>query len=266
MYYKVKDTTYWLEKGGSGPALLLFHGFTGSTSTWKAFIKKWQETFTVITIDLPGHGKTSSEIPITMKSFCEDVAEILQSFSLGKVHLLGYSMGGRTALSFACLFPDLVNKLILESASPGLRTDEERMERQKKDEKLAEMIERDGVKAFVEYWEDIPLFETQKQMPLEKRQAVRRERLLQSSAGLTMSLRNMGTGWQTSWWDHLEGLFVPTLLLVGAQDNKFMKINKNMHESLPQSDFRIVEDAGHAIHVEQPEIFGNIVDEFLLER
>lgn len=266
MYYNINEKTYWIEKSGSGPALLLFHGFTGSTSTWQAFIKKWQEAFTVVTIDFPGHGKTTGDVPISMQAFCADIVEILQFFHLNKIHLLGYSMGGRTALSFACLYPDLVSKLILESASPGLQSVEERMNRKKRDEELAEMIEQDGVKAFVNYWESIPLFETQKQLSLEQREAIRSERLSHSAKGLAMSLRSMGTGTQPPWWGHLEGLAIPTLLLAGEKDPKFTKINKNMHNLLPQSDFRVIETVGHAIHVEQPEIFGNIVDEFLLGR
>ena len=59
--------------------------------------------FKVITIDLPGHGKTHCQTPRTMETFCKDVDELLNHLKMEKVHLLGYSMGGRTALSFTML-------------------------------------------------------------------------------------------------------------------------------------------------------------------
>jgi 2-succinyl-6-hydroxy-2,4-cyclohexadiene-1-carboxylate synthase len=265
VYYEVNGTTYRIKKNGSGPALLLLHGFTGSAETWKAFVEKWQATHTVLAIDLPGHAKTTSTYSVTMKRCCQDIAEILQSFDLNKVIVLGYSMGGRTGLSFACLYPDLVDKLILESASPGLQSAEERAARQNKDEQLAMMIEKDGVSAFVDFWEEIPLFASQKQLSFEKRKAIRKERLSHTADGLAMSLRAMGTGTQPSWWEFLERLSIPTLLLAGGSDTKFIKLNENMHKLLPQSDFRIIENAGHAIHVEQAEIFGKIVGEFIYD-
>ncbi|MFD2628962.1 2-succinyl-6-hydroxy-2,4-cyclohexadiene-1-carboxylate synthase [Oceanobacillus kapialis] len=266
MYYNIHDTMYWVEKTGSGPVLLLLHGFTGSTKTWDALVKKWKDNFTVVTLDLPGHGKTTTQVPITMEMCCRDLAALVQRLGIEKVNLLGYSMGGRTALSFACLYPHLVDKLILESASPGLPSEKERLERRNKDEQLARKLEREGVKAFVDFWEKIPLFSTQEQLPPDKRGAIRQERLLHSAEGLAMSLRFMGTGSQPSWWEHLTQLSIPTLLLVGGEDAKFKALNKSMHERLPQSDFQVVEYAGHALHVEESAIFGNIVYEFIISQ
>ena len=71
-------------------------------------------------------------------------------------------MGGRLALSFAMEYPHKVRKLILESSSPGLKTEAERKKRQIQDEKLAQMILEQGMERFVEYWEDVPLFSSQK--------------------------------------------------------------------------------------------------------
>ena len=101
-----------------------------------------------------------------MEEMANDLKCIFDKFSITKAHVLGYSMGGRLALTFANLYPQCVRSLILESTSPGLETEEERSERRKSDQQLAERILNDGIEAFVERWENITLFESQKRLPL----------------------------------------------------------------------------------------------------
>lgn len=266
MYFTIDETAYWYEVKGEGVPVVMLHGFTGSGSTWNPFIKAWKDNLQIITIDLPGHGKTKSASPKSMEQCCQDLKSLFDSMKLKRFHLVGYSMGGRTALSFAMLFPERVQSLILESASPGLSTEEERAERMEKDEKLAKRIEASGLTAFIDFWEDIPLFQSQKSLPLEMQQTVRAERLSQSEQGLIQSLVYMGTGSQPSYWDHLEHFEKPVLLLTGVYDNKFIKINKTMESRFPNSKLEMIEQAGHAIHVEQPRIFGKIVNGFILSQ
>lgn len=262
-YFSVHDSEYAYKVFGEGEALLLFHGFTGSTLTWESCIEQFSTRFQVITIDLPGHGKTQCRTPKTMKTFSDDVVELLNFLKIDKVYLLGYSMGGRTALSFTMYYPEMVKSLILESASPGLRTEEERNARMKQDKDLAEMIKTKGIESFVSYWENIPLFETQKKLPKEIQEQVRAERLMQTEKGLAESLLYMGTGKQPSWWDELHSISQPVQLIVGEEDEKFVQINREMNELLPNSTLTIVESAGHAVHVEQREKFVTIVLEFI---
>ncbi|MFB4169252.1 2-succinyl-6-hydroxy-2,4-cyclohexadiene-1-carboxylate synthase [Virgibacillus sp. JSM 102003] len=263
VYFKVYDASYWYEIDGEGEdTVVLLHGFTGTSATWTTFIKDWQDYYQIITIDLPGHGKTTLDTPRTMEECCSDIVHLFDHLKLEKVHLAGYSMGGRTALSIAMLYPARINSLTLESASPGLNSDNEREIRVNHDEKLAGRIEQSGIKSFVEFWENIPLFKTQKSLPIDVQNQIRDERLEQSAEGLAYSLRYMGTGKQPSWWDQLQGITIPVLLLAGEYDQKFIDINKSMSERISSSKLVIVENAGHAIHVEQPGIFGKIVNEF----
>lgn len=264
MYVQVNDASYWYELYGKGhkETLVLFHGFTSRTTTWHPFITDFQKEFQVLMIDLPGHGKTKTP-PRTMQSFSADFEQILTKLSIDSCHLLGYSMGGRTALSFAMLYPERVKSLVLESASPGLRTEQERAIRVANDQALMNRIKSDGIAAFVNYWENIPLFNTQKSLPKSTQKKIRQERLSQTVNGLAHSLKYMGTGAQSSWWGHLDRFNNPVCLLVGEKDNKFLNINKQMTALFPQSEFKVVDNAGHAIHVEQPEIFGKIVREFI---
>lgn len=264
MYFITNEgAAYWYEIKGGGEPIVFLHGFTGTADTWSSVVNEWTMKFKVITVDLPGHGKTETNTPRTMELFCEDLTNLFDHLDLGYVHLAGYSMGGRSALSFAMLYPELVMSLLLESASPGLEDVKEREERKRNDEKLAQRIERNGLESFVDFWEDIPLFQTQKRLPTAIQEKIRNERLSQSEAGLSQSLCFMGTGSQPSWWSRLSQLSKPVCLVAGAHDSKFLQLNKCMKDCIPSSDLVIVENAGHAIHVEQPKIFGKIVTEFI---
>lgn len=253
---------YWYEIHGEGIPVVLLHGFTGSTRTWNDFILNRPDGIQLITIDLPGHGKTTGDTLKTMDECIDDLHTFFKKLNVHSFYLLGYSMGGRTALRYAIQYPDEIKGLILESSSPGLLEEEARKARRRKDEKLANKIEKDGVTAFVNYWENIPLFHTQKRLTEKAQQAIRTERLFQRREGLANSLRGMGTGSQASNWGLLENVKMPVLLLAGELDEKFITINKQMYKQLSDVTLEIIPHAGHAIHVEMPDIFQKIVVEF----
>ncbi|AGT33215.1 esterase [Geobacillus genomosp. 3] len=262
---EVNGIRYHVKQYGEGEPLLLLHGFTGSADTWAPLVPSWPE-FRLIAVDLPGHGRTEapkSADRYRMEQAAADLAALLDNVGIEKANVLGYSMGGRLALSFAIWHPHRVRRLVLESSSPGLKTEAERRARREADEALAQRIERDGVRAFVDDWEQLPLFATQKRLPKPVREAIRRERLRHTEQGLANSLRGMGTGMQPSWWERLGELAMPVLLLCGKHDDKFCRIAADMHARLANSELVCVEDAGHAIHVEQPGIFAKIVSEFI---
>src|SRR5699024_7304062 len=198
-----KDVKYAFTIQGEGEPLVLLHGFTGSKKTWKECIKRLDKYFKVIALDIPGHGETDTESARTISEFCSDLQDILKMLKIGEALLLGYWMGGRIALSFAIHYPESVHTLILESASPGLKTNADRLKRVENDTNLAEQIMEKGIIHFTDYWENIPLFETQKQLTASVRDKIRQERLSQSPEGLAGSLVNMGTGKQPSFWKRL---------------------------------------------------------------
>ncbi|HEY4552852.1 MAG TPA: 2-succinyl-6-hydroxy-2,4-cyclohexadiene-1-carboxylate synthase, partial [Bacillaceae bacterium] len=76
-------------------------------------------------------------------------------------------------------------------------------------------------------------------------------------------LRGMGTGMQPSWWGELSRLGMPVLLMSGELDQKFCRLAEEMEERLPYSEWVVFSNAGHAIHVEEREKFGTIVNGFL---
>ncbi|WP_163536600.1 2-succinyl-6-hydroxy-2,4-cyclohexadiene-1-carboxylate synthase [Gracilibacillus sp. YIM 98692] len=266
MYYKVKEQNYWVEVFGTGEPVVFLHGFTGSTETWRIPSSYMNDSYQHILIDLPGHGKTEAPYIDSIKSCCYDLRQIFHQLKLSRVHLVGYSLGGRTALSFAVYFPEFIASLLLESATPGLEQLGERKERQARDQELANFIENHPLQDFVDRWESIPLFESQKHLPLEVRKQIRHERMSQSRKGLAQSLRTMGTGSMPSWWSELSSITCPVLLIVGELDQKFVEIAKKMEYIFPNSTLQTIFGCGHAVHVEQPKIFGTIVNDFINQR
>lgn len=251
---------------GEGFPIILLHGFTGDSTTWKDLIPFLSNRFQVVSIDIIGHGETVSPKDIHhyhMENVVHHIAKIMQQNNIDQAHFLGYSMGGRLALSFAMEYPAKVKSLILESASPGLKTAAERDERRIKDHQLAQMILTKGIESFVRHWENIPLFASQKRLPVWKQESIRLQRLSNDPVGLANSLKGMGTGEQPSWWDDLYRLNMPVLIICGVLDEKFCNISKEMQKHIPNANYKEVKNVGHAIHVEVPKKFGTIVSEFL---
>ncbi|MEH7414618.1 2-succinyl-6-hydroxy-2,4-cyclohexadiene-1-carboxylate synthase [Neobacillus drentensis] len=266
MIVVVDGIRYHLEVSGEGFPLVLLHGFTGDSSTWRPFFDKWGSHSRLIVPDIIGHGNTESPEGLKhyqIESMAKSLNNILDKIGVHQVDLLGYSMGGRLALTFALLFPNRVRKLILESSSPGLKTESERELRRMNDAKLAKFIVDKGLKSFVDYWEGISLFQTMRRLPAAVQGKIREQRLMNSSQGLANSLLGMGTGSQPSWWEELVQVSCDVLLLTGGLDLKFCQIAKAMSAKLKKAKWIVVENSGHAIHVEVPEKFGTIVSDFL---
>ncbi|WP_157842675.1 MULTISPECIES: 2-succinyl-6-hydroxy-2,4-cyclohexadiene-1-carboxylate synthase [Bacillus] len=267
----INAVQYHVNVIGNGPNVVVFlHGFTGRGANWVDILPYIQnkESYTFVFPDVLGHGLSEKPMEASrysMENTIEDLYEIIKNITEKKIHVIGYSMGGRIALSFALKYPFIVKGLLLESASPGLQTESERHMRQLADEKLAIKIEGEGLERFIEFWTNIPLFETQKKLTSEEQRKILQQRLDNDAAGLANSLRGIGTGSQPSYWGVLKSLHLPVTLVAGKDDKKFIEIAKSMNSLFPMSTFIEINRAGHAIHVEQSEKFGKIVSEFLSE-
>ena len=255
-----------VEQSGNGPAVVVLHGFTGHAETWRSFMDAARSDYTLIAVDLPGHGASDSpDDPklYSMERHVQALMEILDGLGLQRVVWLGYSLGGRIALSVAIANPERTSALVLESASPGLaRLDESRM-RVREDEMLADWIEEVGVDRFVGYWESLPLWDSQSCLPAEARENLRRQRLQNSSIGLANSLRGVGTGAQPALHDRLHRLSAPTLIVAGEDDTRFSAIAREMHKAMSHSQLEVLPGTGHAAHLEQPSQFNRAVMDFL---
>lgn len=268
MIIHVNGISMGVEERGTaeGPTLVLLHGFTGSAASWGRHLDVFaQQGFHVVALDMLGHGQSdapSDPQRYSIEHCAEDVVASLRMLGVQEQQaiLLGYSMGGRIALYTA--FSRFFRALILESASPGLTDSVERAQRRSSDEELAARIERDGIEAFVEYWEHLPLFASQQRLPYEQQRGVHAQRLQNRPSGLANSLRGVGTGAQPALQERLPTLAIPILLLAGILDKKFCAIAQGMAKVLPNAQVHIIPDAGHTTHLEQPQVFDALVLEF----
>jgi 2-succinyl-6-hydroxy-2,4-cyclohexadiene-1-carboxylate synthase len=263
--FAVNGLGFNLETAGEGPALLLLHGFTGSLESWRPFFDQWPG-FQLVAVDLTGHG--GSDAPPDAARYAIEpcvggLTGILDSLGIEKATVLGYSLGGRIALQLALARPERVSALVLESASPGIEDAAERRARVAADEALAASIERDGVAAFVDGWQALPLFASQRRLPAERQAGLRAQRLRNDAAGLANSLRGVGAGRQAWLLPRLATFGAPALLIAGALDERYCELARRMAAALPDARVAIVAAAGHAVHFEQPAAFASTVRAFL---
>ena len=254
------------EVAGSGPPLVLLHGFTGSAGTWGELTATLAADYTIIAPDLIGHGRSDAPADVgryRMPRAAADLVALVRQLGHERAAWLGYSLGGRTALQVVTQHPEAVEALILEGASPGIADDDERAARVRGDEAMAERIERDGVEAFVDTWERVALFASQLALPDETRAAIRATRTANTATGLANSLRGMGAGAQDPLQDRVAAITVPTLLIAGELDTKYVEIARDMARTMPDATMHAIEGAGHAAHLERPEAFQRPLLEFL---
>ena len=257
-----------VERAGDGPPLVLLHGFTGSVETWAPLRAVLGRTLTTIAVDLPGHGRSSAPGKperYALERLADDLTRALDALACDRVALLGYSMGGRAALTFALRHPDRLAALVLESTSAGIADAARRAERLASDTALADGIERDGVRAFVDRWERLPLWKSQRTLPAAERARLRAQREANIASGLANSLRGAGAGVDDPVLDRLPEITTPVLLIVGELDPPYVAVGRDMERIFPRARLAVVSDAGHAVHLERPEAFADAVGAFLRE-
>lgn len=255
-----------VERAGSGPPLVLLHGFTGSAASWGPLRAALGPGHTTLAVELPGHGRSGAPADAAryaLPRLADDLAAVLDRLDLPNAAVLGYSLGGRAALRLALRHPARVRALVVESASPGIDDDAERAERAAADARLADAIGRDGVPAFVDRWEQLPLWASQSGLPAATRAAVRAERLRQQAAGLANSLRGAGAGAEPPVLRDLPALTMRTLVVAGALDAKYAALASRMAAAIPRAQLAIVPGAGHAVHLERPAELAELVAAFL---
>jgi len=237
---------------------VLVHGFTQTGSSWRQLAAELEDDFEVVMPDLPGHGRSPLPEP---GSGLAHAGHALGEAG-GKAAYVGYSLGGRCCLHLALQAPELVERLVVVGAHPGIRDEPGRRARRDADEERAAALERTGdagVPRFVDAWLGGPLF-----AHLSAEQADRAPRLSNSAAGLAASLRTAGTGTQSPLWERLGELEMPVLVVAGALDAKFAPIAHRTVEAIgPNAALAVLADAGHAACFERPGAFVALVRQFL---
>jgi 2-succinyl-6-hydroxy-2,4-cyclohexadiene-1-carboxylate synthase len=262
------DGLRWeVRRRGAGRPLLLVHGFTGRGTAWGSHATAFSRAFRVVTVDLPGHGRSGTAAPdrMTVERTADDLATILDRLGASPAHVLGYSLGARVALWLAVAHPEAVTRLVLESPSAGIADAAEREARRVADDDLAARIERDGVPAFVDEWERQPMFAGRAALPPRRAARIHAMRLANRTGGLAASLRGAGQGAMEPLHDRLVGITAPTLVIAGALDDRGRPRAEQVAHGIPGARLAIVDRAGHVPHDEQPAAFRRLALDFLQE-
>jgi 2-succinyl-6-hydroxy-2,4-cyclohexadiene-1-carboxylate synthase len=233
--------------------IALLHGFTGHPSNWDPIARRI-DAHRTHAYALLGH---SPECPAgtttTWNAEVDRVASLIRDDARRlydeKVCLVGYSMGGRVALSLLVRHPSLFASAILVGASPGLVTDREREDRIVSDERWIEMLRTatGGFDRFLDAWQDQPIFDSQRQLRGDTLHEQRKQRSLHDPAGLIAAMNVLGLGRMPNLWPDLGKIEVPVQLVVGARDTKFREIGERM--AFP---VHVVDGVGHNVVLEDP--------------
>ncbi len=239
----------------------LLHGFTLSGASWDELVAKMPEGWKWIAPDLRGHGSAATS-PATMDDCAADLVALWDQLGIERSHVVGYSMGGRLALHVAVRLPERTRSLLTIGAHAGL-DGEARATRRQVDAALAQRIEREGVEAFVRYWESLPMFAGIKRRGDEFAAWLHRLRAGNKADGLAASLMGMGAGAMKPLWDELEALDLPCTFVAGEDDVPFMRAAARLRKAVDRSRMRTVRDSGHSTQFEQPDATASILADHL---
>jgi pimeloyl-ACP methyl ester carboxylesterase len=232
---------------GAAVPLLLTHGFSASTEMWQPNLAALSAGRQVITWDIRGHGLSDSpEDPARYSEALSvaDMAAVLDAAGVERAVIGGLSLGGYLSLAFHLAHPDRVAALMLFDTGPGYRRDEPRAEWNARVERTAQGFEREGVGAL----RDSP----------EVARTTNR-----NPAGLARAARGIMAQFDSRIIDSLATISVPTLVLVGANDTPFLGAADYMAAKIPAATRVVVEGAGHASNIDQPEAFDRAVLDFV---
>jgi 2-succinyl-6-hydroxy-2,4-cyclohexadiene-1-carboxylate synthase len=173
--------------------------------------------------------------------------------------LAGYSLGGRLALRAALREPERYAGLVTVGATAGIEDPQARVARAEADERLASWVEAAPIEDVVAIWERQPLFADQSEQLIEDQRA---GRLAQDPVELARLLRSAGQGVLEPVWPELLTFELPWLAIAGARDEGYSSAARKIAATAPNASARVVADAGHAAHLQQPEEVASLIADF----
>jgi pimeloyl-ACP methyl ester carboxylesterase len=236
------------EVHGSGPAILLSHGYSSTCAMWAGQIERLSKSHTLITWDMRGHGQ--SDYPDDPAAYSEgatvaDMAALLDAVGADKAVIGGLSLGGYMSLAFNRAHPERVTALLIIDTGPGYRNDEARGGWNQNALKTADRYDRDGLGL------------------LSSGTAERRLSRHRDARGLAQAARGMLTQRDAGVINSLPTIVVPSLVLVGADDTPFLTAADYMAAKIPGARKVVIPNAGHAANIDQPAAFNDAVVGFL---
>ncbi len=237
----------YYEDHGTGPVVLLSHGYSATTRMWLGQVEALKGRYRVITWDMRGHGLTespSSQSEYSEAATVEDMAAILKECGVERAVIGGLSLGGYMSLAFYLAHPEMTRALMLFDTGPGYRNPQAREGWNRTSEQRAVAFETRGLDALGG--------------GAEVRVSQHR-----SAAGLAGAARGMLAQFDSRVIESLDKVAVPTLVLVGSKDEPFLAATDYMANKIPGAARVVIADAGHASNIDQPVAFNEAVLKFL---
>ncbi|HEY7269086.1 MAG TPA: alpha/beta fold hydrolase [Dehalococcoidia bacterium] len=235
------------EAEGSGPAVLLSHGYSATAGMWKGQVADMKDRYQLISWDMRGHGQSDSpadQAQYSEDATVDDMAAILKASGVEKAVIGGLSLGGYMSLAFYVKYPQLTRALMLFDTGPGYRNPQAREGWNQTAYRRAERLEEGGL-ASLSGGDEV-------------RQSAHR-----SAEGLAKAARGMLAQFNSNVIECLDGIKVPTLVLVGANDEAFLNATDYMANKIPGAQKVVIADAGHAANMHQPAAFNKAMAGFL---
>lgn len=227
--------------------VLFIPGFMQRGDAWRPVVELLPERYPSALLD---HGEHSFE---------GRLAEIADAAGEGSV-LVGYSLGGRLALRAVLRDPGRYAGLVTLGATAGIDDPPQRSARAEADDRLAAWMEAAPIEDVVSIWERQPLFADQSEALIEEQ---RPGRMSHDPGRLAMLLRTAGQGVLEPVWHRLLTLDLPVLAIAGARDEGYVAAAERIADVAPRGRAAIVEDAGHAAHLQRPQRVAELIEEFL---
>jgi pimeloyl-ACP methyl ester carboxylesterase len=238
----------YYEVHGSGPALLLTHGYSSTSAMWQGQIEALSRHHQLVLWDMRGHGQ--SDYPDDDAAYSEaltvaDMAALLDAVGAGTAIVGGLSLGGYMSLAFHRAHPDRVRALLIIDTGPGFKKDDAREAWNKRAHETGERFEREGLAVL-------------KSLSRERSTVSHRD-----ASGLARAARGMLTQRDARVIESLPGIRVPSLVVVGADDTPFLAAADYMAAKIPGATKVVIPAAGHAVNIDQPQAFIEAVLPFL---
>ena len=235
---------------GRGRPILLTHGHLSSRTAWDAQHQALADRYRVISWDIRGHGQTltpDDPAQYSLDLTLADVRALLGHLGIERAVIGGLSLGGYISLAFALAHPEIVEALVICDSGPGYRNDQARSQWNERAFARAADLETNGLA-------------TLESRSREVRESRARHR---SARALAHATRGILAQQGSTVIDGLPSISVPTLVIVGDQDQPFLAPCEYMAKKIPGARLEVIAGAGHSSNLDQPEAFNRILLDFL---
>lgn len=255
-YLSVDGIRLYYEESGAGEPLLFVHGLGSSSRDWAAQAAHFADHYRVLRVDLRGHGRSErGRGPYHIAQLARDVAVVLRKLQAVPAHVVGLSMGGMVALELGADAPQLVRSLVVVNSVADMR---------------------------LHSWHDV-WFYVSRRLAVQVLGLRRVGRLLARKLFVKPGQENLRRLFVERWsqndkraylwsidairrWsvtDRLDRTAAPTLLVSSDEDYTPVAAKERVAAQMPDAELTVVEDARHALPVEKPEVFNELVEDFL---